>query len=321
MRVLHPRTLVVSLVIAACTGDDERPTAPAVASDTTRPGVVTALQVNTGQRGMIAMARWMLPTDGHAILVVEDWSSIEAEPFFDGFLFASESTGLVVRVDSVWDAVPSPDWSRIAFGSATFVRGGEAEEIPSDSFIAVAERLGVTVEDARAAAFPASGMAIMAGLAQLGIADGGTGETRLLPLLAGWRVQWTAEGKTVLAGRGPLRASDDAPPTRWIEADAATGAVLGPAEPDTLTQLDWVTGPTIDVSVDPDTGRIEIPVEGGVVVSDSGRITLRSFPIGPGIALAATRRGCFIAALVPDSAAGEYDPKHRLMVYDTGCRR
>jgi hypothetical protein len=80
-------------------------------------------------------------------------------------------------------------------------------------------------------------------------------------------------------------------------------------------------GPTIDMSVDPDTGRVEITVEGGAVVSDSSRITLRGHPIGPGIALAATRRGCYIAALVPDSTAGEYDPKHRLMVYDTGCRR
>lgn len=291
------------------------------ATDPAPPGVISAIRVNEGQRGMIAMARWVLPSDANAMLVVEDWSSIENEPFFDGMLFASESTGLVVRIDSIWDAAPSPDWSQVAFGSATIIRGGEQDAVPADSFRTAAARLGVSVEAARDASFPASGMAAMAGLAQLGIMDAATGSERLLPLLAGWRVLWSSDGRTILAGRGPRRSDDDDPPTRWVAAEPATGAVAGPVEPDPSLAPAWTMGPTIDMSVDPDTGRVEIPVEGGAVVSDSSRITLRGHPIGPGIALAATRRGCYIAALVPDSAAGEYDPKHRLMVYDTGCRR
>jgi hypothetical protein len=270
---------------------------------------------------MIAMARWLLPSDGNAMIVVEDWSSVENEPFFDGMLFASESTGLVVRIDSIWDAAPSPDWGQVAFGAATIIRGGEQDEVPADSFRAVAERLGVSVDEARDAGFPASGMAAMAGLAQLGIMDAATGAERRLPLLAGWRVLWSGDGQTLLAGRGPRRSDDDDPPSRWVAAEPATGAVVGPVEPDPTLAPPWVSGPTIDMSVDPDTGRVEIAVEGGAVVSDSSRITLRGHPVGPGIALAATRRGCYIAALVPDSTAGEYDPKHRLMVYDTGCRR
>ena len=315
--------LTLTLPLAACSRGDApaRAASDTTTSDSAPPGIVSAIRVNEGQRGMIAMARWVLPSSGNAILVVEDWSSIENEPFFDGLLFASESTGLVVRLDSVWDAAPSPDWSQVAFGAATLIRGGEQDQVPADSFRATADRLGVSVEEARAAEFPASGMAAMAGLAQLGIMDAATGTQRMLPLLAGWRVLWSADGRTLMAGRGPRRSDDDDPPSRWVSADPATGAVIGPVEPDPTLAPAWVNGPTIDMSVNPDTGRVEIAVEGGAVVSDSNRIRLRGYDIGPGIALAATRRGCYIAALVPDSAAGEYDPKHRLMVYDTGCRR
>ena len=318
-------SLLLILTLAACqrgepSGDATRG-ADATVPDSTPPGLISVIRVNEGQRGMMAMARWLLPSDGNAMLVVEDWSSVENEPFFDGMLFASESTGLVVRIDSIWDAAPSPDWSEVAFGSATLIRGGEQDEVPADSFRAAAERLGVTVEEARDAGFPASGMAAMAGLAQLGIMDAATGAERKLPLLAGWRVLWSRDGKTLIAGRGPRRSDDDDPPSRWVAADPGTGTVVGPVEPDPALATPWVIGPTIDMSVNPDTGRVEIAVEGGSVVSDSARITLRGYPVGPGIALAATRRGCYITALVPDSTAGEYDPKHRLMVYDTGCRR
>jgi hypothetical protein len=326
LRTYGSFAFILSLIAVAACGREEPAGGSAADSSTTvpdsaPPGLVSVIRVNEGQRGMIAMARWVLPSDGNAILVVEDWSSIENEPFFDGMLFASESTGLVVRIDSIWDAAPSPDWSQVAFGSATIIRGGEQDEVPADSFRAAAERLGVTVDAARDAGFPASGMAAMAGLAQLGLMDAATGSERLLPLLAGWRVMWSGDGRTIIAGRGPRRSDDDDPPSRWIAAEPATGAVVGPIEPDPALAPAWTMGPTIDMSVDPDTGRVEITVEGGTVVSDSSRITLRGHPIGPGIALAATRRGCYIAALVPDSTAGEYDPKHRLMVYDTGCRR
>ena len=317
-------TTILLLLLAACQrerADGAAAGADTLVPDSAPPGLISVIRVNEGQRGMIAMAKWLLPSDGNAMIVVEDWSSIENEPFFDGMLFASESTGLVVRLDSIWDAAPSPDWSQVAFGAAMIIRGGEQDEVPADSFRAVAERLGVSVDEARDAGFPACGMAAMAGLAQLGIMDAATGTERRLPLLAGWRVLWSGDGQTLLAGRGPRRSDDDDPPSRWVAAEPATGAVVGPVEPDPALAPAWVSGPTIDMSVDPDTGRVEIAVEGGAVVSDSSRITLRGHPIGPGIALAATRRGCYIAALVPDSTAGEYDPKHRLMVYDTGCRR
>ncbi|HEX6644296.1 MAG TPA: hypothetical protein VF037_06445 [Gemmatimonadales bacterium] len=323
---IRPLALIVPLAavaLAACGGRDASPRAGAdtTVPDSAPPGLVSLIRANEGQRGMMGTVRWVLPSDGSSMLIVEDWSSVENEPFFDGFLFASESTGLVVRVDSVWDAAPSPDWNRVAFGAATLIRGGEADVVPADSFRAAAERLGVSVDEAQAEQFPASGMAAMAGLAQVGIVDVATGSQRMLPLLAGWRVRWSSDGRTLIVGRGPLRSDDDDPPARWIVADPATGAVAGPAEAGTGVAPEWVMGPTLDMSVEPDTGRVAITVEGGEVVSDSGRIRLRGHEIGAGVALAATRRGCFIAALVPDSLAGEYDPKHRLAVYDTGCRR
>src|SRR5690606_8607242 len=262
---------ILLLLAAACSRGDPAIDPKEAETDPAPPGVVSRIPVNEGQRGMIARARWLLPPDGSAILVVEDWSSIENEPFFDGVLFASEESGLVVRIDSVWDALPSPDWSRIAFGAATIIRGGEQDEVPADSFRAVAARLGVSVEEARAAAFPASGMAAMAGLSQLGIVEPATGTPRMLPLLAGWRVRWSSDGTRLFAGRGPRRSDDDDPPTRWVSADPTTGAVTGSVEPDPALAPAWEQGPTIDMSVNPDTGRVEIVVERGSVISDSAR--------------------------------------------------
>jgi hypothetical protein len=66
---------------------------------------------------------------------------------------------------------------------------------------------------------------------------------------------------------------------------------------------------------------VDIPVEGGTIEGAGGVIRLRGREIGEGYALAATRRGCYIAAQVRDPGAGEYDAKFRLVVYDTGCRR
>src|SRR3546814_8142642 len=60
---------------------------------------------------MTGTVRWLHSPDGSALLVVEDWNSAENEPFYDGFLLASEITGRTVQVDSVWDVAPSPDRS------------------------------------------------------------------------------------------------------------------------------------------------------------------------------------------------------------------
>ena len=309
--------LLAALLVVAC-GDGAGRAAPPDTTGAAAPGPVTAIRVNPGQHGMAAVVRWLPSPDGSALLVLEDWSSTENEPFYDGFLLASEAAGRTIQVDSVWDVAPSPDWSRVAFGEAIRILVGESDVIPEDSIAAVAARLGVSAAEARGAQFPASGMVAAAGYARLGTADLATGTVHTLPVLAGWRVRWSDDGTRILAGRGPALADDDAPSTGWIAVDPATGAVVGGADSAAAAPA-WVTGPTLDISVTPDTGRVEIPVEGGIIESAGGVIRLRGREIGEGYALAATRRGCYIAAQARDAGAGEYDAKFRLVVYDTGC--
>jgi hypothetical protein len=319
VRPLRVPLLLAAFLAAAC-GDRGSRSALPDSADAGEPGPVTSVRVNPGQHGMAAIVRWLRSPDGSALLVLEDWSSTENEPFYDGFLLASEATGSIVQVDSVWDVTPAPDWSRVAYGEAIRIMVGESDRIPDDTIAAVAARLGVTAGEARAAEFPASGMVAAAGFSRLGTADAATGATRTLPVLAGWRVRWSDDGTRILAGRGPALADDDAPATGWLAVDPETGAVLGSADSAAAAPA-WITGPTLDVSVTPDTGRVELSVEGGTVESAGGTIRLRGREIGAGYALAATRRGCYIAAVVRDAGAGEYDPKFRLVVYDTGCSR
>lgn len=304
--------LLLPLAIAC----GERPAPPDAAPIV--PGPVRVLRVNPGQHGMAAIVRWLRSPDGRALLVVEDWSSTENDPYYDGFMVASEAAGRTVRVDSVWDAVPSPDWRRVAFGKGSMLVAGESERLPEDSLAAVAGRLGVPVEEARAAQFPASGMVAAAGFSRLGVVEVVSGAERIFPVLAGWRVRWSADGSRIFAGRGPAMSDDDAPASGWLTVDAANGSVVGTSD-SASAEPAWTIGPTIDVSVTPDTGRVEIPLEGVTIVSAGGTIRLGEREIGPGYALAATARGCYIAALARDADAGEYDAKYRLVVYDTGC--
>lgn len=318
MRTPHPSlSAPILAIILACGGGRPGASADAAADSV---GPVAALRVNPGQHGMTGVVRWLRSPDGSSLLTVEDWSSTENEPFPDGFLLASESTGRMVRADSVWDVAPAPDWSRVAFGRATRMMAGESERVPEDSLVSAARQLGVTLEAARAAQFPASAMAAAAGFAQLGVADATASMPRILPVLAGWRVRWSGDGTRIFAGRGPALADDDAPATAWVTVDAATGSVIGAAD-SASAEPAWVTGPTLDISVVPDTGRVELVVEGGIVESAGGTIRLRGREIGAGFALTATRRGCYIAALLYDVEAGEHAPKHRVVVYDTGCPR
>lgn len=314
--------LLPCLLVAACAPADApgRDTTGTRAPDTAavvRDGPVTVHRVHIGQRGMVGMLRWTLSPDSSALLAVEDWASIEAEPFHDAYLLASERTGAVVQGDSVWDVAPSPDWSALALGMATIVHTGRTDTLTPDSLAAVAARLGVTVDEARAAEFPASGMGPASGFAQLAVRPADGGPRRALGVLAGWRVRWTPDGSSVVAGLGPRFAQDDAASTVWVSVPlAGDSARRVTGAPDTAS-VAWVDGPTIDMSVEPDTGAISLA--GGMVRSGGGTLTVDGRIIGPGIAMAATRHACYVLALVPDSTAGEYDPSWRAAVYDTGC--
>jgi hypothetical protein len=200
--------------------------------------------------------------------------------------------------------------------------GGEGDSMPPESLAVVANRLGVSVTEVRASAFMASGMAPAMGLARLGIADVAFGQKRTLPVLAGWNVRWSRSGDRVFAGLGPEMVNDDAPSRAWVSVTPERGdsAVSRTGSIDSA-RVRWRTGPTLDISVAPDTGKVVLATAGRTISSHGGELMVDSVNVGAGFALAATRQGCYVLALVRDTTAGEYDPKWRAAMLDTGCPR
>jgi hypothetical protein len=282
------------------------------------PRVSTLVRVNMQTQGMFAVARWAMSPDRNAIIVMDDPAAVEAEPVPNAFFVATERPLRYVRRDSVWDAAPSPDWKRVAFGRAHFLRGNREDTLPTAQWEAFANRIGMSLEDVQADRFHASGMGVAFGFARPGVVEIETGADRIFPIGAGWRVRWTRDGSRLIAGRAPNSAQDFAQPTDWVALDARTGVPSGEVpRAHELPDVPWVEGPTIDISVKLDTTRKAIPIEDGGVESRGGWIRARGRLIGPGMVLAATRSGRFIVALVPNPAAKEYEAKEYLAVYVT----
>lgn len=317
-----PLTLLALAAAAAACRPEPAPDhggSAAGAPTLTRP--VTMHRVNMGARGMIGQLRWAYAPDSSAMIAVEDWASIEAEAFFDGFRIASERFGRVAGRDSVWDAAPSPDWTRVAYGEGLILHAGESETLPPEKVVEAARRLGASEEEVRAAQFSASGMGPAAGWARLGIMDVSTGEAHSLTSLTGWRVRWNRNGTRIFGGLGPEKVQDDAPSTVWVSMTPSGDSAVqwtGAAPLDTAT-IAWVSGPTLDVSVTPDTTPVTLVRTGHTVTSAGDTIRVDDRVLGPGVAMAATRQGCFVLALVRDSSAREFDPKWRAAIYDAGC--
>jgi hypothetical protein len=282
------------------------------------PRVAALVRVNEQTRGMFAVARWALSPDRSSIIVMDDPAAVEAEPVPNAFFVGSERPLRYVRRDSVWDAAPSPDWRRVAFGRAHFLRGDREDTLPTAQWEVFANRIGMPLDEVQGGRFHASGMGVAFGFARPGVVELETGADRIFAVAAGWRVRWTRDGSRLVAGRAPNSAQDFAQPTEWIALDPRDGTPRGDAPPPSqLAEVPWVEGPTIDVSVQLDTTRKAIPIEDGGVESRGGWIRARGRFIGPGMLLAATRSGHFIAALVPDPAAKEYEAKEYLAVYVT----
>ena len=308
---------------------------------------VEVIPVNDGTHGMRATVRWMLSPDRSAILVVEDPVSVEAEALPDGFLYASERTGTIVQLDSVWDVAPSPDWTRLAFGRAFILRAGERDTVPPAEWQRLEGQLpeDVAARDANvlrrrleAHAFPASGMSLMLGLGltqviwvdslAAGRVVAPTGPTHSLH---GWRVRWTARGDTLGVGAAPRAVQDDAPPSRWVLVRPRRWAVYtdtlgGIADSTRFARLAWLEGPTMELGSTMDLAATvrALSISGGTVEARDGsiRVTKRSSAgqadvrvVGPGIPLAATANGRFILALVPRVNAKESDMRAQTVVY------
>ncbi|HJR64319.1 MAG TPA: hypothetical protein VJ803_11510 [Gemmatimonadaceae bacterium] len=299
-------------------GETRQVTVVADTGALTGPHVSELFRVNTGSPGMIRRARWALSSDRRAILVVEDPTAVENEPVPNGFFFGGEPGMRRIQMDSVWDVSPSPDWTRVAFGRAYVTFARENVDTLSDAaWRVLAERAGLPEREARASAFAASAMALAVGLSRPGILELDSGERQLFPVAGGWRVRWSADGRRLAVSAGPRMVADDGEPRGWFGLDPVAGASANrlPA-PTTLAEVSWVDGPTMDISIPQDLERrVTLPIEDGQVESSSGWIRVLGRIVGPGAALATTRSGRFVVALIPDPDAGEYDAKEMLAVY------
>lgn len=297
-------------------------------------GIAGFTRVSYESPGMIRRLRWVRSPDLDAILVMEDATEIENDPAPNGFVFASEAALNSIQMDSVWDAAPAPDWQRVAFGRAYVLRGGRADTLPTAMWRELADTLGLPTAEVRRAGFPSSGMAIHFAVSQLGVArldpqadsvvvataEEEDAPVRLYPVLAGWRVAWGPDGNELLAGTAPAAVRDDSPARAWVAFDPLRGEPARPVESAPAAVVPWVEGPTIDISVAPDTGRrIAIGLPGAdSLVSERGWIRLGGQIVGPGVALTATRTGRYIVALAPNPSAEEYEPKYMAVVYLLG---
>jgi hypothetical protein len=282
---------------------------------------------------MTSRVRWMLAPDSSALLVMDDPAAVENDAIPNGLLFATERTGRVFRMDSVWSAAPSPDWRRLAIGRGVVLGGGATQTIRPEAWGPPAARLraiagaepALVAESLRAHSFPVSGMGVVEGAAVTLVADVEHGApTAPIELVAldGWRVRWSCDGADVLVGGRPSRAQDDAPSTteRRVSSTAAATTSAPAAE-----QPRWIDGPTLDISVPAAGGpgrplivrdRVIEQREDRIIVrqrSTAGPDTVRD--VGPGVALAATRGGHFILAVAPRPDRRPYESPDHAVVY------
>ena len=300
---------------------------PIVVSDSARlTADVEVFAVNKGTHGMSARTKWMVARDRRSLLIVEDPVGVEAEAIPNGFVFASDRGSVMVHRDSVWDVVPSPDWRRLAYGKAYVLAVSEGEAVPDATWRRVAAAVKLPLDSVRGNAFMTSGMVPAYGFAQPVVLDvsaraanasmsqGGT----TLPIAGGWRLRWADNGGTLAIGAKPERVQDDSPSTSWLGVNAETGAVEGPLEEEALDPLSWIDGPVIDISVAIDLRESRsLAIDGGTLESRGGWVRLNGRIIGPGLVVAATRSGQFIAALAPRPDAKQYEATVEPVIYRT----
>jgi YD repeat-containing protein len=296
-----------------------------------RVGAATFV-VNRATRGMAARVRWALAPDSSAMIVVEDPSGVENEAVPDGVLYATERTGRTWRMDSVWSAAPSPDWTRVAVGRAVVLQGDEAQAVARSRWTGAAKSLAaiagpqpaLAAESLRAHSYPVSGMAVAEGAAATFVADVARDEreapTRFVSL-DGWRVRWSCDGHDLLIGERPGRVQDDAPANTARRVAVMSERVTAAPAADSIP---WTAGPTLDISVTVARDARSLRARGRVIEGRTDRITVRdssasgwSLPrdVGPGVPLAVTRNGRFVLAIAPRAGAKQYESPDQAVVY------
>ena len=307
------------------------------------------IPVNSGSHGAMASVRWMRSPDGRAIIVMEDPAAIEAEPVPNGVVLANEATGRLVQVEQVWDAAPSPDWSRLAVSWAFVLQGDRSPTISRERWIQYAQRLPDAfarqmvplpqgteratrlgdILGARAFRVSDMGVAYGLGLAQVIPVDQSGGGTHVVSRNAppdrrvlrvdAWRLRWMRNGNLAV-GTGIKGTQELSPPARWIAVHPDSGRLLGLLA-DTLSfaPAAWVQGPTMDpravhdlptaTMLDAVFRRFETR-DGWLRVIENSEVRV----IGAGIPLATTKTGRFVVALAPVATSDDGQPM-RLVVY------
>jgi hypothetical protein len=287
--------------------------------------------VNRGTRGMSSSLRWTLSPDSGSILVVDDPVGIENEPIPDGVLFATERTGRTWRMDSVWSVAPSPDWRRVAFGRAVFLRGGEEQQVPASAWEAPARTLralagdhpSLTADSLRAHSYPVSGMGVAEGAGVTMVV-----ELDSLPMAApsfvaldGWRVGWSCDARSIAVGARPERVQNDEPATATRRVAFPRGSAVSQAP---IAEHRWTGGPTLTIGVPFDSTTGRLAVRKRTIESRAGRVVLREtdgtghtreHDVGPGVPLAATRGGRFILAIAPRPNPARHESPDHAVVY------
>ena len=305
--------------------------APPTSAWSAAPVGAATFVVNRATRGMTSRVRWMLAPDSSAIVVMDDPAAVENDAIPNGLLYATERTGRVFRMDSVWSAAPSPDWRRLAVGRAVVLGGGESQVIPPARWRVPAARLrallgphpALAAESLRAHSFPVSGMAVVEGAAATLVADVASGaESAPLTFVAldGWRVRWSCDGADLFVGSRPARVQDDSPSAS--ERRFSTSRVTLTSAPAAAGPV-WTDGPTLDISTPVARGRgATLAVRAGTIEERAGRIGLRTRATGdagrdsgPGVPLAATRDGHFILAIAPRTDPKPYESPDHAVVY------
>ena len=329
---------------AACIESSPRASTDSDAVSRAAP-VITSVRVNQATYGMSSKIKWIVSDDSSSILVMVDPRGVESDPLPNSFFYGSETKNFQARMDSVWDVAVSPDWNTIAFSRAYIIRPGEQDSIPPAMWVDVARRTGLDTATVRTASFASSGMSMSRGIAQAGTikvpADARATNAsddaapKMYPVAVGWRVRWTADGSLIALGNSPAVTSDEAESETWASLDPETGAFhnslpsnSGPVAPR------WNTGPTLEmavpvnldgapaINISPRGRKLTVESARGVISAREAGIvpdsSARSYTIGSGKALAATRGGRYILALAPRAKAVAGEIPVEVVVYVVG---
>lgn len=337
------RLLLACLFLTACT-ESAKQSASNNSSPRTAP-VVTSVRVNQATYGMSSTVKWMLSADSSAIIAVVDPVGVENEAIPNGFFYGSEKHNFQARMDSVWDVAPSPDGKTIAFSRAFVLNPRELDSIPPAMWQDVARKTGMDTTTVRTGSFASSGMSMARAIAQPGTIkvpdDARTLNARddaapkFYPVALGWRVRWTADGSFIALGNSPATVQDDAQSETWASLDPKTGAFHSslPADAKTVAPK-WIIGPRLELSapvemqtapaINVSTGGRHFAIETvrGVITAREGGSandsTSRTYTIGSGKALAATKGGRYILALAPRARPVANEVPVEAVVYVVG---